>query len=529
MERLERRQLLASDFTNPLLSRDVSNDRKVTARDALQVINALNNGGTRELTPTADPVEIFVDVNGDGSVSALDALIIINALGDETPPVFSASLANDTGPDGPNQDDLTFDPTISGLAEDALGVAFLTVQIDGNPAFDLTELDDAGFSFDPGFATDGSDDGRHVLTVSATDERGNTSESQVLEFVLDTQVDAQLIQARATNLEQGTGELEGIAELGVQLTVGDQVIDVEAEAGQRFTFDGLAIVEGDNAFAVNAIDRAGNSRLVEQTLVVEQDPIVELQLQVDTDRDQQTNDDRITSNPTVIGTIADLSQIARLSVSLNSDDEADLVDVTDLVADGTFTLDAAAFNVIAGQPIADGEQIVRVVAEDVFGNTSFTTTMFFELDQTGPGLTVNVPGAQEILTAESLIEGTVDAGDPSIQLTYRFAGGPEQEILFINEGAFAEVLDFRGVENGPTQLIITAQDAVGNLDETVIDVNIQLETPFRLEESFPTDGSIEAGLTIKPRIDFTRPIDPTSVSSDNLFLSSSGQKLDANL
>ncbi|MEM8914043.1 MAG: dockerin type I domain-containing protein, partial [Planctomycetota bacterium] len=270
MERLECRRLLASDFTNPLLSRDVSNNRFVSALDALQVINALNDGGPRELTPPTGPVTAFVDVNGDGSISAIDALIVINALSDETPPVLNADLANDTSPDGTNEDDLTFDPTISGLAEDTLGVAFLTLQIDDNPAIDITDLDDPSFSIDPGLATDGSDDGRHLLTLTATDKRGNTSVSQVLEFVLDTQVDAELIQARATNLEQGTGEVEGIAEFGAQLTIGDQVTDVEAETGQRFTFDGLAIVEGDNAFAVNAVDRAGNTRLVEQTLVVEQ-------------------------------------------------------------------------------------------------------------------------------------------------------------------------------------------------------------------------------------------------------------------
>ncbi len=92
--------LLASDlgslpeYRNPLRQFDVNNDGRVTALDALVIINDLNANGPHVLTsgggiigddggsrlaPAGQPL-FFVDTNGDGRVTALDALMIINKL-----------------------------------------------------------------------------------------------------------------------------------------------------------------------------------------------------------------------------------------------------------------------------------------------------------------------------------------------------------------------------------------------------------------------------------------------------------------
>ena len=60
---------------------DVNADYRITALDALQVINELGRrGGTAELAAPYRPTASYVDVNGNGEVSALDALQVINAL-----------------------------------------------------------------------------------------------------------------------------------------------------------------------------------------------------------------------------------------------------------------------------------------------------------------------------------------------------------------------------------------------------------------------------------------------------------------
>ncbi len=75
-------------WTNPLDRYDVDANAKVTASDALAVINALARGGFGQTSSSrlVDPADLsmfpsrFFDVNGDGDLSASDALVVINVL-----------------------------------------------------------------------------------------------------------------------------------------------------------------------------------------------------------------------------------------------------------------------------------------------------------------------------------------------------------------------------------------------------------------------------------------------------------------
>ncbi len=77
--------LTSSSYQNPILEADVNADGRVSAIDALRVINFL----TRRLTGSETSIPVneigsappdYLDVNGNGSVSASDALEVINAL-----------------------------------------------------------------------------------------------------------------------------------------------------------------------------------------------------------------------------------------------------------------------------------------------------------------------------------------------------------------------------------------------------------------------------------------------------------------
>ncbi len=67
-------------YHNSLESRDVNGDRKISALDALIVINEINAKGSYRLPSPAIPKQpwSYYDVNDDGKISALDALIVIN-------------------------------------------------------------------------------------------------------------------------------------------------------------------------------------------------------------------------------------------------------------------------------------------------------------------------------------------------------------------------------------------------------------------------------------------------------------------
>lgn len=89
-EQLESRQLLAADFGgyrhNIYDAEDVNDDGRVSAIDALLVINAMTSETLRDES-------VFTDVNGDGRRSALDALRVINRI--ERGDVFPIDTSDD--------------------------------------------------------------------------------------------------------------------------------------------------------------------------------------------------------------------------------------------------------------------------------------------------------------------------------------------------------------------------------------------------------------------------------------------------
>ena len=83
---------------------DVDGDGNVFARDALILVNRLNQKGSHVLTPSTASGEgdsgqiYFLDVNGDGILSPIDALLLINHLNQRaTPAVNNSGSGNNSG------------------------------------------------------------------------------------------------------------------------------------------------------------------------------------------------------------------------------------------------------------------------------------------------------------------------------------------------------------------------------------------------------------------------------------------------
>ncbi|MBX3421487.1 MAG: cadherin domain-containing protein [Pirellulaceae bacterium] len=72
-------------WQNPVLRADVNRDGRVTAQDALQVVNRLNAQPSQPLTiprSLQQQTMFDYDVNGDNRLTAMDALIVVNFLND---------------------------------------------------------------------------------------------------------------------------------------------------------------------------------------------------------------------------------------------------------------------------------------------------------------------------------------------------------------------------------------------------------------------------------------------------------------
>ncbi|MGB7326241.1 MAG: Ig-like domain-containing protein [Rubripirellula sp.] len=146
-EQLDRREMLAGDLQNPGNPLDVNNDLTISALDALNVINQLARVSTSSdseqaiasAAETEQPRDFYFDVTGTDGVTARDALQLINAIGRNSPQI-AFRLANDTDRDQSGErDERTFDLGIEGRINfaDNEDSVYIGVQQDG----ELTWLD----------------------------------------------------------------------------------------------------------------------------------------------------------------------------------------------------------------------------------------------------------------------------------------------------------------------------------------------------------------------------------------------------
>jgi len=85
-------------FHNPNNIYDVNDDGRVTALDALLIINSLSRHGAGPISGFPSP-DRFYDVNGDGRITALDALLVINFLNRQRLGIGEGEApANDSAP-----------------------------------------------------------------------------------------------------------------------------------------------------------------------------------------------------------------------------------------------------------------------------------------------------------------------------------------------------------------------------------------------------------------------------------------------
>ncbi len=290
IEQLEPRQLLAADWQNPFVSRDVNDNGVVDPLDALVAINQLNSRtlvGTNGELPSRSqhPNEPYYDTTGDGLLTPQDVLFIINALnGDEQGPTVTAGLAQDTGPNGiMNADGLTSVAMISGQVLDNLtGVRSLVVQVDQGTSQNVPVARDGSFQFDPGLAGDGSADGPHTIQFTAVDGRLNQSPAFSIAFTFDTEPpptpqfdlaptsDSGVPGDRATQAARVT--LAGMTEGNAFVTLTEVGQTVRSSGDGAFRIPNVSLVPGSNVIALRAVDLAGNTSDTQQAFMHVDEP-----------------------------------------------------------------------------------------------------------------------------------------------------------------------------------------------------------------------------------------------------------------
>ncbi|MDJ0601662.1 MAG: Ig-like domain-containing protein, partial [Crocosphaera sp.] len=237
------------------------------------------------------------DLDGDGQITVLDGRALIVLLGSNTDfesPLLSASLGNDTAPDGNiNNDGITFDPLIQGTLSDVSQVTRFKAGFNDTLLEDYTDIlgvfaEDGSFSLTPGQLAQingGSlAEGEQTLHLFAKDQWGNESVFD-LTYTLDTVApDTPLVNFLEsegdTLTNDNTPTLEITAEVGSTVKLlqdGEEIAQLTAnlEGKVEFTLD--ALTDGIYEFTATATDTAGNVSETSAPLTLEIDTTAPLE------------------------------------------------------------------------------------------------------------------------------------------------------------------------------------------------------------------------------------------------------------
>jgi hypothetical protein len=172
------------------------------------------------------------------------------------------------------------DPTITGVVTDNLsGVASVQVQLDSGTASKLSFNADGTFAVPVTLPLDGSADGQHTLTFTATDAAGNLTNPLVFNFTLATK--APQIALASTSIQDG-GTLAGgshltgsaTVETGNALTSLTYALDGGTKMPISFdattgafdqAIDLTKVGTGNHTLTLTATDAAGNVNLTPST------------------------------------------------------------------------------------------------------------------------------------------------------------------------------------------------------------------------------------------------------------------------
>jgi hypothetical protein len=188
----------------------------------------------------------------------------------------------------------------------------------------------------------------------------------------------------------------------------------------------------------------------------------------------------------------------------------------------------------------DGQHTISIEATDAAGNVAAPATFAFTLATKAPTLTLNSPTDGGSLAVGATLAGlvTTDGSIPSVDtsmmsgpvpligntlvaLSYAFDRGAAVPVPFNIDYSFSQTLDLAKLAAGAHTLTITAQDAAGNVTTQTLHLTLAAPIPLTVASLLPGDGSSDVGVTYRPSVTFSRPINPTTLSSANFYATDS--------
>jgi cyclophilin family peptidyl-prolyl cis-trans isomerase len=470
----------------------------VTGNTNPGLVQASINNGLLTLTYSSG-------VSGGSTIT----LTATDASGAKVSTSFSVSVGNDTEPPVVNITSPTSDvstktnPTITGTAVDNTVVSKLQASVDGGAAQTVTVGANGSFSFTPNLPVNGSADGAHTVTFTATDPSNNSSAPQTVSFHLDTTAPVVNITFPTSNQTfHQTPTITGTATdnqtvSGLTASVdGGAAQAVNVDAQHQFGFTPSGITDGQHTVTFLATDAAGNTSAVASVTftVSTSTPAVTIT--------SPDDGQAFKTSPQFVGNVADQSEAGSLTASV---DGGTPVPVT-VDGQGHFTFTPSV--------TTEGTHTVSFAAGAGFSAVSRS----YVLDKTAPTVTNIAPTNGQTFNHDPSITGTItDALSGVVSATASVDGLTPQVLNLDAQGHFTFVppIASGGVADGPHTVTIVATDKAGNAS-TGVDVTFTLDTKApTINVTSPANGDL---VNADPTF--------TGTATDNLHLASFGVSVD---
>ena len=383
--------------------------------------------------------------------------------------------------------------------------------------------------------TDGSADGRYIVTVTPVDNAGRTGDAALRSFIFDTQ-EPRVTSALPITIHQPISYIGGslsqfqfsIEDVGPALldldaqTIALQKVDGETVSGQ-LTHDGVnqlfftldapmstdGSADGEYLIVVSLVDRAGNTQQIQHSIFYDsQVPVISMvSLNTETQLDlvpyQVTDIDEQINKITVSFVEATRVDFANTDISLLGPDGSDIP--FSLENNGVDQLSASFVSLIQ-----DGLYTLSVTAQDITGNAIQGAVPYpFRLQFELPGLS-----SVKVNTADTSVEldpyEVAEIVDVINQVTLEFTDITRLDF----ENTRVELLDPNGqqisltqeknelfqinvrfisiTENGLYTLIVTPQDITGNVAQNASRYQFRLDIALPSVSSVLIDGQMSS-------------------------------------
>ena len=319
----------------------------------------------------------------------------------------------------------------------------------------VATVDGAPLSVGPdGVSAPISGDRLHTVSAVATDEVGNSNEPVTATFTIDTTPPALTFTSHHDGDVVTTPQVvvSGGSDDAIAATVNDLPVSLDG-VQKTFTSATLSLVEGKNVVTASGTDKAGNTGTASLALFLD------------------TRAPEIAIGVPAIDACVDATSLT-VSGSV-TDPRVASVKVNDVAA----TIDAAKGTWTASVPVAEGKQLLTVVATDTVGHSS-TLTRAVTVDRTAPVIEVRESGAPFTATLlnrmVSLLVRVADE-DPNASFSAKLDGFP-----------YAAGSTIGG--EGSHSLVISATDCAGHRSDRTIAFTIDL-TPPVIRTLNPANGA----------------------------------------